>query len=128
MNARPCSICDEAHAKDAPCPPRRCPLCGERHPFEDRPPRELIRCDLCGDRIQGYSDWCLVTVEDVHASGYAHPACYALGDVAGFDRERIEAWLSVARECDAADAVRDLSPVEQARAAELWRRRQGVAA
>ena len=29
---------------------------------------------------------------------------------------------------DAADAARDLSPVERERAAELWRRRQGVAA
>ena len=89
--------------------------------------RGFVRCDLCGDRMQYGSEWRFAPVEAEHASGYAHPACYALGDVAGFDRDRIEAWLSVARERDAADAVRDLSPVEQERAAELWRRRQGVA-
>ena len=90
--------------------------------------RGLVRCDLCGDRMQYGCEWRFVTVEAEHASGYAHPACYALGEVCGFDRDRIEAWLSVVRECDASDAVRDLSPVEQERAAELWRRRQGVAA
>ena len=108
-----------------------CPLCGRFDCIvEDRPVRAggLPRCDLCGDRIQPAAEWRFVTVEAEHASGCAHAACYALGDVVGFDRDRIEAWLSVARECDAADAARDLSPVEQERAAELWRRRQGVAA
>ena len=87
--------------------------------------RGFVRCDLCGDRMQYGSEWRFAPVEAEHASGYAHPACYALGEAAGFGRLRIEAWLSVARECDAPDA---LSPVEQARAADLWSRRQGVAA
>ena len=105
-----------------------CPLCGRFDcVVEDRPLRGMVRCDLCGDRMQVHCEWRFAPVEAEHASGCAHAACYALGEVAGFDRDRIEAWLSVARECDAADAVNDLPPVERERGAELWRRRQGVA-
>ena len=89
--------------------------------------RGFVRCDLCGDRMQPAAEWRFVTVEAEHASGYAHEACYLLGEVCGFDRDRIEAWLSTASEADLADVAQSLSPVEQARAAELWRRRQGVA-
>ena len=86
-----------------------------------------VRCDLCGDRMQWGSEWRFAPVEAEHASGYAHAACYALGEAIGFDRDRIEAWLATASEADLAAVMQPLSPVEQARAADLWARRQGVA-
>ena len=105
-----------------------CPLCGRFDcVVEDRPLRGLARCDLCGDRMQPAAEWHFVTVEAEHASGYAHGACHLLGEVCGLDRDRIEAWLSTASEADLADLVQSLSPVEQARAVDLWSRRQGVA-
>ena len=105
-----------------------CPLCGRFDcVVEDRPLRGLARCDLCGDRMQAHAEWRLVVVEAEHASGCAHAACHLLGEVVGFDRDRIEAWLSTASEADLADLTQSLSPVEQARAVDLWSRRQGVA-
>ena len=104
-----------------------CPLCGRFDcAVEDRPLRGLVRCDLCGDRMQAHAEWRLVVVEAEHASGCAHAACFALGELVGFDRDRIEAWLSTAAEADVADVAQSLSPVEQVRAADLWARRQGV--
>lgn len=89
--------------------------------------RGFVRCDLCGDRMQYGVEWRFVTVEAEHASGCAHVACYVLSGAGGISREHLEAWLSTASEAEVADLVRSLSPVEQARAADLWARRQGVA-